>query len=766
MTPKVVRWKNIKHHWEIYLFVFPTLILIGLFQYYPAASGMFHSFYRWNGVDISEYIGFDNYSNLLIKGEFWDSFKVAFILGAWNIVKMIPALLVAVCIHRVASDRMQFIYRILFVIPMVIPGLVIALIWRSFFFEANTGFLNNILSTTHLDTLLVWLNNTMGWDNIFEAGKTPAWLGGKLILASCVIWGFPWVGSFAILTYLAKLQSIDKHIYEAAEIDGASWWSKFTRIELPLIMSSIYLLLVFVIIDTVRDAGMIIALTGNMSGGPGGAVTVPALFMLQQAFLNQMLGAACAVGIILTIIVMSLQKVSTLVTSWGELKLWQQMAVRAGAIFVGAITAHYLGLPIIGMLLALVALPYNWLTDPRAFGALKLRSQMIARALTTAAGGVFIALPFLLGLLARLEVSESLKATMNLVLGPPKTQGVLDVALLVIGAALVLVSLPYRWVIIRIREKAAAAAALRGPAVRPLTRLDADRRAREAFERATDPRCRLQRQVGSVLARIGKHAIIWIVLGFAFLPLYLMFVVSLKSNNQFYQAPARLAAPYHWENWAESWDRVIPSVANSMFISIFATTLTLIFAIGAAYFFARQKMPLSRFLWNAILVLMMMPMIANLTPLFILLKDLSLLNTLTALIIVGASAGQVFSIFVLRSFVADIPQDLFEAAEIDGASHFQQIRTIVLPLAAPIIGTVAVMQFIALWNDFVLPLIVIRDHTRLPVMVELLRMSGEYIKYWGPLMAGYTIASIPIVILFVFSMRLFIRGLTEGAIKG
>jgi ABC-type glycerol-3-phosphate transport system permease component len=145
---------------------------------------------------------------------------------------------------------------------------------------------------------------------------------------------------------------------------------------------------------------------------------------------------------------------------------------------------------------------------------------------------------------------------------------------------------------------------------------------------------------------------------------------------------------------------------------------------------------------------------------------MNLLNTISALIIVGASAGQVFAIFVLRSFVADIPQDLFEAAEIDGASHLQQVRMIVVPLSAPIVGTIAVMQFIASWNDFVLPLIIIRDHARLPVMVQLLRMAGEYIKLWGPLMAGYTIASIPIIILFVFSMKLFVRGLTEGAIKG
>jgi ABC-type glycerol-3-phosphate transport system permease component len=760
VTPKVIKWKHLKYHWEIYLFVLPTLLLIGLFQYYPAASGVLHSFYRWNGVDINEYIGFDNYRDLLIKGEFWDSFKVAFILGAWNIVKMIPALLVAVCIHRVASDRMQFIYRILFVIPMVIPGLVIALIWRSFFFEANNGFLNYLLNSTHLMDVLVNLDKWLDWGGIFQQGKSPAWLGnGRLVLASCVIWGFPWVGSFAILTYLAKLQSIDKQIYEAAEIDGASWWSKFTRIELPLITSSIYLLLVFVIIDTVKDAGMIIALMGDMSGGPGGVVTVPALFMLRQAFLSQMLGAACAVGIILTVIVMGLQKVSTLVTTWGELKLWQQMAFRACVVAVGVIAAHFSNLPLLGLLLVVVALPYNWIADRRAFGNLSVRGQAILRVAAGAMGLLIILLPFLLGLLAN-ALGTPATGALALLLGPADARGKAEISLFIIGAAVLLVSLPYLWV----RDRMASAARVARGAV--VSTDEAAHRAHRAFEMATDPGRRLRRQILGALARIGKHSVIWIVLGFAFLPLYLMSVVSLKSNNQFYQAPSSLTQPYHWENWSESWDRVIPSVANSMFISVAATTLTLIFALGAAYFFARQKMPLSRFLWNAILVLMMMPMIANLTPLFILLRDLSLLNTLSALIIVGASAGQVFSIFVLRSFVADIPQDLFEAADIDGASHFQQIRVIVLPLAAPIIGTVAVMQFIAMWNDFVLPLIVIRDHTRLPVMVELLRLSGEYIKYWGPMMAGYTIASIPIIILFVFSMRLFIRGLTEGAIKG
>jgi multiple sugar transport system permease protein len=109
---------------------------------------------------------------------------------------------------------------------------------------------------------------------------------------------------------------------------------------------------------------------------------------------------------------------------------------------------------------------------------------------------------------------------------------------------------------------------------------------------------------------------------------------------------------------------------------------------------------------------------------------------------------------------------MFEAAEVDGASHLRQLLTIVIPMSAPMLGTVGVMLFIGMWNDFVLPLIVIRDHDRLPVMVQLLRMAGEYIKQWGPLMSGYTIASIPVVILLTMSMRLFTRDIAEGAVKG
>ncbi len=677
MTPKKIRWDQIKHHWEIYLFIIPTLLMIGLFQYYPAASGIFHSFYRWNGSDIAEPVGFLNYLDLLKNPEFWNSFRLAFILGAWNVVKMIPALFVAVCIHRCKSERMNFLYRTLFVVPMVIPGLIVVLIWRSFFFEATAGYLNQFLISSGIFGLLVHLDQALHWGGIFVEGQMPAWLGDpRLIVTACIVWGFPWVGSFAVLTHLAKLQGISKDVYEAGEIDGINWFSKFTKIELPLIMGSIYLLLVFVIIDTIKDAGMILALAG-LEGGPGGKATVPALFMLRKAFLTQEMGAACAIGIILTIVVLSLQKLSSLLVGWTSLTPGQKSLVRlaTGGLGLGILywshrqgTTNLIGL---GLIFAVGSIPF-----PAIFAALGR-------------------------LLPERQRDEN-------------------------------------W-------------------VRPEDR---------AMVLEANPLYRGGRLLGSLGLRSLKHIFIWFVLAFAFLPLYLMIVVSVKDNQQFYLAPATVTQPMHFENWRTAWDAVTPTVANSLFISTSSTLLTLFFALCGAYFFARLRVPLSNFIWNAILLLMMMPAIANLVPLFILLRDMNLLNTLSALIIVGVSGGQIFGIFMLRNFISDIPQDLFEAAEIDGANHFQQIRHVVLPLSGPILGTIGVMHFIGAWNDFILPLIIMRDHARLPVMVQLLRMAGEYIKLWGPLMAGYAIASIPIIILFVFAQRLFIKGMTEGAVKG
>jgi multiple sugar transport system permease protein len=166
------------------------------------------------------------------------------------------------------------------------------------------------------------------------------------------------------------------------------------------------------------------------------------------------------------------------------------------------------------------------------------------------------------------------------------------------------------------------------------------------------------------------------------------------------------------------------------------------------------------------LFLMLMPGVANIVPLFSLLKNLNLLNTLWALIILGISGAQVFNIYVLRNFIEDLPKDLFEAAEMDGASHLQQILNIVIPMSGSIIGTLSILAFLGKWNDFLMPLLLLRDKELFTLGVGLIYLDGEYVKQWGKIMAAFLVASLPLIVMFLFTMKLFVKGLSAGAVKG
>ncbi len=270
----------------------------------------------------------------------------------------------------------------------------------------------------------------------------------------------------------------------------------------------------------------------------------------------------------------------------------------------------------------------------------------------------------------------------------------------------------------------------------------------------------------TVVYEILKHFFILFILSMSLFPFYVMIATSGKTNAQFVGNPWSFMFPFHFENYAYAWGMVYKYIFNTIFICVTTIFFTMFLTLNAAYFFARFRMPGSRFFWYFFLVLMLMPGIANLIPLFVLLKDFNLLNTFWALIIVHVAGGQVVQIYILRNFIEDIPQDLFDAAEVDGASHLQQVYNIVFPMSGSILSTLGILQFIGLWNDYILPLVVIRDDSMLPMAVGLVRMDSQYVKEWGHLMAGYTLASVPMILIFLFTMRLFVKGLSAGAIKG
>ncbi len=267
-------------------------------------------------------------------------------------------------------------------------------------------------------------------------------------------------------------------------------------------------------------------------------------------------------------------------------------------------------------------------------------------------------------------------------------------------------------------------------------------------------------------AEFSKHLVLWVTLFFAFVPMYLMLNISLKDNEQFARNPWLPEAPFHWDNYSKAWELIGGTIFNTAFVAISTTVLTLVFATIGAFFFARYRMPGSKFLFGIFMVLMMYPAVANMVPLFKLITSLGLYNTHFALILPAIAGGQAFNIFVLRNFIEDIPQDLFDAVEIDGGNMLCQIRHIVVPMSLPILGTLGILTIIGQWNNFVSPLLYLRDTNLQTISVALLNLEGEYTKHWGQLMAGYTIASLPLVLLFLFCMNLFIKGLSSGAVKG
>jgi len=289
----------------IYMLLVPAVFLVGTFAYYPAVNGIYHSLFRWNGNDINEYVGFANYKRIFTDAVLMRSFGVLGILIVANLFKMIPPIIAAVCIHRLASGKWRYYYRVLFVVPMIIPGMVGLLLWR-FFYSSTGGVLNRLLNASGLMNVFIWIDtHWLGW-NAFVEGQSPAWLGNThLILPSVIFFGFPWVGIIGVLIYLAGLGNISEDIYEAADLDGVGPFRKFTHIELPLIMTQVRLNLVLMIIATIKGFHVILILLGG-AGGPGGVAMVPGLYMFSKAFGSGEAGYASAIGVILFFIILLL----------------------------------------------------------------------------------------------------------------------------------------------------------------------------------------------------------------------------------------------------------------------------------------------------------------------------------------------------------------------------------------------------------------------------------------------------------------------------
>jgi len=185
----------------------------------------------------------------------------------------------------------------------------------------------------------------------------------------------------------------------------------------------------------------------------------------------------------------------------------------------------------------------------------------------------------------------------------------------------------------------------------------------------------------------------------------------------------------------------------------------------AAFAFARYRFPGKQALFWLVISLLMVPSVLTMVPAFVLVKQMGLLNSHWGLILPSIASNQVFAIFILRGFMASLPEELFESARIDGASIWHCYFNIALPLSRPGISVVVITTLLTSWNDFIWPLLIINDDNLRTVPIGLAFFQTQFITDYGPLMAGYVISSLPLLIVFILTSREFIRGLTAGAVK-
>lgn len=250
-------------------------------------------------------------------------------------------------------------------------------------------------------------------------------------------------------------------------------------------------------------------------------------------------------------------------------------------------------------------------------------------------------------------------------------------------------------------------------------------------------------------------------------PIFVMLSISFKDFFQYTGAPLAPTWPLHWENYKAAWDVMARYYLNNLIVIGAATAISLAVGSLAAYALARYRFPGRQFVFFVILAVLAIPSVVILVPSFMLIVQLGILNTLWALILPYA-AHLSLVIFVLTTFFATLPEEMFEAARMDGAGHMTLYARLVLPLSWPIIGAMAIFQVWWMWNDYVWPSLVISDPVKRTVAQGLVTFTDALINVQpepGQAMAASVLASVPLVILFLFSMRTFIAGITAGAVK-
>ncbi|GIV83146.1 MAG: sugar ABC transporter permease [Candidatus Roseilinea sp.] len=689
--------------WKIaVLFVAPMVTLMAGLILYPFLNAVYMSMFVRTINRQEVFVGLENYRRLLTDTQFTGSISNTI---RFTVISVAAKLVVGLAIASLLNSKLPLrnVLAGIMLLPWIVPEVVTALTWRGIF-DPLFGTLNPLLRGLGI------INRDVGW--LSEPG---------LALASVIavnIWkGIP----FFTMLLLAGLKAIDKELYEASEVDGANGIQRFFNITLPSLRYVIAVTVLLSTISTFNTFGLIYLMTG---GGPGGETRVYSILAYERALLQNRFGPGAAVSLMtapfLAIFIFLLARFMRQGVDRSApretSKPWLKAAGRAlpwaiagAAIVVAAAatlsTVGIVGLLICGLITAVICAVLF------AFG------RFAAFLSTRAAPWLILAGVTPLIILAALSSGDPVDGMVRVL-------------------------------------AAVAAAVVIGIAGHGLSLL-ADRNLSSAMR-----------------ARLGvafRLLMLSPFLFFVLFPFYFVIITAFKGDLQIQQR-ASLFWPDPWV--LTQFDTLLNKTQyvlwfrNTVTIALITTALSVFFAALGGYALARLKFRSAGALTTVLLITYLLPGSLMFIPMYRILTSLGAINTHMALILTYPTFLMPFATWVMMGYYRSIPEDLEEAAMIDGANRFGAFWRITLPLAAPALLAVTLIAFTNAWNEFLYAFIFLTSEKLITLPVGLQKLVFADLYPYGQLMAASLIMSIPVVGFYIFAQRFLVEGLTAGSVKG
>ena len=272
----------------------------------------------------------------------------------------------------------------------------------------------------------------------------------------------------------------------------------------------------------------------------------------------------------------------------------------------------------------------------------------------------------------------------------------------------------------------------------------------------------------AVIGKIIIYVILIVIAAMMLIPFLWMLSASLKSDREVFQMDPFVWIPKvpKWSNYSGIWTKIpfLKFVENTVFLTVVVTILQLLTSSFAAYSFAKLEFKHKNKLFLAYIATIAMPWQVYMVPQFIMMRKMGLNDKLLAIICLQAFSA--FGVFMMRQFYTDIPDELCEAARIDGMSEYKIYAKIMLPLSKPALSTLTIFTFVATWNDYLGPLIYLKSQEKKTIQLGLKMFISQYSSDYGLIMAGSVLSLIPVIIMLLILQKYFLEGVATTGLKG